>query len=105
MDFKFKMGDLVRVNEKYGIFQVVKPICFKDQSPNNCLKYYIRQIFDKNDELNVQPAILCHESWMDLLSQNTKLYANVVCLIDFVSGVCLSGEATRGPRKRKAVLG
>ena len=77
MDFKFKIGDLVKVNTKYGIFQIVKPVCFKDQPEKDCLKYYVRQIFNKNDELDVQPAILCHESWMDLLSQNTKLYSTV----------------------------
>lgn len=74
MGFKFKVGDLVLVNFKYGVFQVVKPIKFKDENYENCLKYYIRPVFDKNDNLNIKPAILCHESWMDLLSPKSKIY-------------------------------
>lgn len=74
MDFKFKIGDLVRVNMKYGVFQIVKPIKFIDEDEKNCIKYYIREVFDKNDKLNIQPAILCHESWIEKLKQNTKCY-------------------------------
>lgn len=73
MEFKFKTGDLVRINMQYGIFQVVKPIKFEDVEEKNCIKYYVRQVFDKNDQLNIQTCILCHESWLDILSQNSKL--------------------------------
>ena len=74
MEFKFKTGDLVHINMQYGIFQVVKPIKFEDVEEKNRIKYYVRQVFDKNDQLNIQPCILCHESWLDILSQNLKLY-------------------------------
>lgn len=77
MEFKFKTGDLVRINMQYGIFQVVKPIKFEDLEDKNCMKYYVRQVFDKNDQYNIKPCILCHESWIDLLSQNSKLYKKV----------------------------
>lgn len=77
MEFKFKTGDLVRINMQYGIFQVVKPIKFEDVEEKNCIKYYVRQVFDKNDQLNIQTCIFCHESWVDLLSQNSKLYKKV----------------------------
>ncbi len=41
------------------------------------LNIIIREVFDKNDQLNIKPAILCHESWIDLLKQNTKCYERV----------------------------
>jgi hypothetical protein len=61
----------------FGVFQIVKPIKFKDEEEKNCIKYYVREVFDKNNQLNIKPAILCHESWIDLLKQNTKCYEAV----------------------------
>ncbi len=40
MEFKYKTGDLVRVNMSFGVFQIVKPIIFKDEEKNNRIKYY-----------------------------------------------------------------
>lgn len=77
MEYKFKIGDLVRVNMSFGVFQIVKPIKFKDEEEKNCIKYYIREVFDKNDQLSIKPTILCHESWIYLLKQNTKCYEAV----------------------------
>lgn len=77
MNFKFKIGDLVLVNMKPETFQIVKQIKFIKEDEKNCNRYYIREIFDKNDNLNIQPAFLCHESFIDPLRKNTKRYEKI----------------------------